>query len=131
MKAFLSKFIPFFAGVSAFSLIGMGPNSSVNFDLSDILVWIFRSFIALCIATIAYFLKGMMDERKAADDKRDKRLDECDDNYKDLIKVTAAHEVMYLIWIEDLANNNIPANGNRKTDQVRRLIQSLAEDKPK
>lgn len=128
MKALLSKFIPFFSGIATFSLFGIGP-TTIGFDLNDLAVWIFRSFVGLSIAVIAYFLKGMIDDNKEEDKKRDKRLEDCDDNYKDLIKVTAAHEVMYQIWLEDLANYTHPVEGNRKTDKIHRLIQSLAEVK--
>jgi phosphate/sulfate permease len=123
MKSFLSKFIPFFAGFAAFSLFGLGPVEccSVNLDLTDILVWVFRSFIALAIAIIAYFLKGMIDDNKKEDDRRDKQLEF-------VVKLTTAHEVMYQIWLEDMVNSaHDLENGTRKTDKVHRLIQSLAE----
>lgn len=118
---FLSKFIPFFAGVTAFSLFGLGPSpNSVSFDVADILVWVFRSFIALVIAIIAYFLKGMIDDNKEDNKRRD-------DDLKLVVKLTGAHEVMYQIWLEDMVNNTHPESGTRKSDKLHRFVQSLAE----
>lgn len=117
MKTFLGKLIPFFAGVTSLGIMSAG-----TADPTDIFLWIFRGFTTLCIAVIAYFLKGMIDDSKKANEKRDDKLDT-------LTKLTVAHEVMYQYWLETLTDNFHPEDGRRKTDKIYKVIQSLAENK--
>lgn len=113
------KFFSFITGVSAFSFIGFTP-TTIGVDISDILIWTFRTIGIAFIGIITYFLKGLIDDNKESNKRRDDKLDL-------LIKLTAAHEVMYRIWLDEMAEDSHPETGNRRSDKLYRLIQSVAE----
>jgi hypothetical protein len=99
-------------------------------DATDgIPLWLWRAFVSICIAIIGILLKRMLDEAKDENEKRDERLDNCDKKYTDLVKITAAHEVMYEYWIDTLAGDIHPDDGRRKTDKLDRVIQSIARNR--
>lgn len=114
MNAFVSKLFPFIAGICSIALIAadVGDGSQV--------LWLFRTVLAVAVAIIAWFLKRMVDDSKIENDKRDAKLES-------LLRVTTAHEVMYQFWLEELAGEIHPIDGQRKTDKLHKLIVSLAE----
>lgn len=89
----------------------------------DIPLWLWRAFVSLCILIIAWFLKRDIDAAKDANKSRDTKIEK-------LIVVTAAHEVMYELWLEEIASGggHFP-HGTRKTDQLHRMITQIAEAK--
>lgn len=117
-----SKILPIYATLTGVAMIADGSPTD------GMVIWAFRGFVGLCLAVIAYFLKRMVDDSRAADRERDRKIDALEVNYIEMIKVTAAHEVMYEFWLENLTNNH-PEDGTRKTDQLHRVIQRLAEEK--
>lgn len=90
-------------------------------------IWVVRGFITLCIALITFFIKNMYDSYKEETKRRDEKLLNLQAKYENLIKITAAHEVMYELWLENLASENLhPGDGERKTDQLHRIIERIA-----
>lgn len=91
-------------------------------EIAEVLVpvWIWRAFVSILIVIVGYFLKKLLDESKEQNKNRDKKIE-------DLVKLTAAHEVMYELWIDNLSDELHPEGGRRKTDKVAHIIQQLAE----
>lgn len=95
-------------------------------------IWLWRGSVSILIGIIIWFIKRALDAEKEANDLRDKKLTLCDEKYTELVKVTAAHEVMYQIWLEELADSDPhPIGGTRKTDMLHKLITHIAEAKIK
>ena len=110
-----SKIIPVSGGIAAVTVALDGaPGESET-------IWIIRGFISLCLAIIAYIVKKMIDDYSKAMIARDAKI-------SDLTKVTAAHDVMYSIWLEQQIGDTEP-EGRRKTDQLRKFIGALSETK--
>lgn len=118
-----SKILPVYATFTGAVMMAEG-------SITDgMVIWAFRGFVALCLGIIAYFLKKMVDDSKAADKQRDTDIRDLQKSYTEIVKLTAAHEVMYEFWLENITNNAHPEEGTRKTDQLHRVIQRLAEEK--
>lgn len=95
-------------------------------------IWVWRAFITALLGLLIWFAKNALDSAKAANVLRDKRISDCDEKYIVLLKMTAAHDVMYEIWLDDLVESeHHPSNGKRKTDQIHRLITQIAEARNK
>lgn len=91
-------------------------------------LWLWRAFVTGCIGIIIWFIKRSLDAEKEANNLRDKKLTHCDENYTALVKITAAHEVMYQIWLEEIVDSDPhPQNGTRKSDRLHRIITQIAE----
>ena len=91
-------------------------------------LWLWRGFVTGCIAIIIWFIKRSLDDEKEANELRDKKISNCDEKYTSLVKVTAAHEVMYQIWLEEIVDKDPhPENGTRKSDRLHRIITQIAE----
>lgn len=92
-------------------------------------IWLWRAFVTILIGVIVWFVKKGIEDEKKANELRDKKITRCDEKYETLVKLTASHEVMYQLWLEELANNPHPIEGTRKTDKIHRLISQIAEAK--
>lgn len=93
----------------------------------DLVMWAFRGFISLTIAIIAYFLKKMYDDYQKEKEAKERRIAQLEGKYEAILRVTAAHEVMYEYWLESLVDNPHPEYGHRKTDKLHDVIKKLAE----
>lgn len=120
MKPFLIAISTIFSSVSLL----------IDTSADGLPIWVWRAFVTACIGVIIWFVKRALDDAKEANTGRDKRITECDEKYARLLTITAAHEVMYELWLEELASGGgHPEFGTRKTDQLHRIIQSLAGEK--
>ena len=91
-------------------------------------IWLWRAVVTTCITIIIWFIKRALDAEKEANELRDKKISNCDEKYEGLVKITAAHEVMYQIWLEEIADKDPhPENGTRKSDRLHRIILQIAE----
>jgi hypothetical protein len=89
-------------------------------------IWLWRAFVSLCLLIIAYFIKKGVADTDKNNDRRDEKIAK-------LLVITAAHEVMYQIWLEEITSGNPmhPEDGRRKTDRVYKILTQIAENNDK
>src|SRR3982751_4365997 len=107
--------------VLAFGSVFSSVSLLIDSTADGLPVWVWRAFVTICLGIIVFFIKKALDDSKEANAARDRRITDCDEKYSKLLTITAAHEVMYQLWLEDLSGNVHPDFGTRKTDQLHRL----------
>lgn len=119
-------------GLFSYSLAGLAISTlAPEITEAVVPVWIWRAFVSILIIVVGYFLKKLLDDNKEINDKRDKKVEDLERRLADMTKLTAAHEVMFELWIENLADELQPETGRRKTDKLAFTIQRLLEEKKK